>query len=118
MPTPRFDDAYHECIKRLGEFPNIRSITVHFDRHAGQHRGEYGILQDQKFQRKWLRRILHSIQTKTLNIAVRHYQNHFDSKYEVPMFIDNIAKMGSLRMSIKHVQIGVDTGTSYYASLL
>jgi len=48
FPTPLYDPVYHECIKRLSEFDNLRATTVYFDRH-GAFDGK-NILQGRLFQ--------------------------------------------------------------------
>ena len=54
MPPPNFHPIFHECIRRLGEFPNIHNITIHFDRHVSHADYDEDVFQHQDFQRKWL----------------------------------------------------------------
>jgi hypothetical protein len=104
FPRPEFDPIYHECINQLGELPNLRSITIHFDRHANGCRPSFGdVLQDSDFQQQWLKRIFCSVNkgSRATEIAVRHYENTPDLK-EAPLFLESISNVKSLRLSIKH----------------
>jgi hypothetical protein len=120
-PLPKYGTTYHECVKRLGEFPNVRSVVVHFDRHAGFD-GDKDILQDPDFQRLWLRRILNPLNERLSRVSLRHYQNTGDETSEgrtlseikvpaaeprtqTPILKSTLSGLTSLRMSVKHPEI-------------
>jgi hypothetical protein len=88
----------------------MRSLTVHFDRHAGD---EDDIFQKKDFQRRWLRRIIKSTNEHATKLAVRHYENFWKSSSEAPLFIENVANVTSLRMSIKHQETSHNAGPTY-----
>jgi hypothetical protein len=104
FPCPEFDPVYHECINRFGEFPNVRNITIHFDRHANGCRPSYGdVFQDSDFQQQCIKQIFRSVNegSQATELAVRHYEATLDPN-EAPLFLDSHAKVNSLRLSIKH----------------
>lgn len=107
---------YHECIKCIGDFPNVRSVAVHFDRHAGDDHEE-DTLQDPDFQKTWLRRILGPLNGRLTGFAFRHYENTGDKgnspRPETSILMSTISKMTSLRMSVKHRETSNDSGPIY-----
>lgn len=49
-PEPEFNPMYHECVERLGEFLDVRSIILYFDRYASGGHASYGeIFQESAF---------------------------------------------------------------------
>lgn len=117
-PDPKFVSIYHECVERLVEFPNMRSITVHFDRHAsGGHFSRGEIFQESPFQQQWLSKILRSVNHHVTEIAVRHYDNTSEPKNDL-VFRDD-AKVTSLRLSIKHEETNrLSVGPTYRVCIL
>lgn len=122
MPEPEFDPVYNECIERLGEFTNVRNITIHFDRHASGNHSSYGeIFQDSEFQPRWLSRILRSVDAcnHATELAVRHYENTLEPNNEVPLLFESVAKLTSLRLSIKHEETNrLSVGPTYRVCLI
>jgi hypothetical protein len=118
IPELEFDPLYHECVGRLGEFPDVRNITIHFDRHASRGQSSYGkILQDSAFQREWLSQILRSVNHNATELAVRHYKN--SSPPENDLILEDFAKVTSLRLSIKHEETNrLSVGPTYKVYLL
>lgn len=118
-PRPIFDPLYHECIRRLGELPNVRSVSVNFDRHAGEDDDD-DTLQDPDFQRTWLRRILGPLGGRLTGIALRHYENTGDKgtqpRPETPILMKAVSKLTSLRMSVKHRETNGDSGPIHRVS--
>jgi hypothetical protein len=115
-PQPTYHPKYHDCIKQLGLFPNVQSLTVHFDRHAGED-GDDNLFQDPDFQRIWLRRILSPLVGCVNELALRHYENTGDKRAhprsETPELMSTIAGVRSLRMSVKHREASADSGPIY-----
>src|SRR5690242_1810928 len=82
-PLPEFAPIYHECIERLGEFPNLQSITVHKDRHNSNSEP----FQDHNFQGVWLQKILKPIKNRLNDIAVRNYHNIANDEDRIEGFL-------------------------------
>lgn len=94
----------------------MRSVVVHFDRHAGID-GDEDILQGPDFQRLWLRRILSPLDERLSRVSLRHYENTGDETSEdtkipaveprtqTPILKSTLSNLTSLRMSVKHVEI-------------
>jgi hypothetical protein len=104
FPRPEFDPVYHECINRLGEFPNVRNIAIHFDRHANGCRPSYGdVFQDRNFQQQCAKQIFRSFNegSQATELAIRHYEITLDPN-EALLFLNRHVKVNSLRLSIKH----------------
>jgi hypothetical protein len=104
FPRPEFDPVYYECIDRIGEFPKVRNITIHFDRHANGCRPSYGdVFQDSAFQQHFTKQIFRSVNegSRATELAVRHYEATLDLN-EAPLFLYSHAMVNSLRLSIKH----------------
>ena len=104
----------------------MRSVVVHFDRHAGFD-GDEDILQGPDFQRLWLRRILSPLDERLSRVSLRHYENTGDETSEdrtlngtkipaveprtqTPILKSTLSSLTSLRMSVKHVEIGGVSG--------
>jgi hypothetical protein len=99
----------------------VRSVVVHFDRHAGCE-GDEDILQDPDFQRFWLRRILSPLNERLSRVSLRHYENTGDETSEgrtlnetnlptteprtqTPILKSTLSGLTSLRMNVKHPEI-------------
>lgn len=96
----------------------MRNIIVHFDRHASGGHSSYGeIFQDSAFQRQWLSQILRSVNHHATELAVRHYENISLPKND--LILENVAKVTSLRLIIKHEETNwLSVGPTYRVCFL
>ncbi|KAJ4318181.1 hypothetical protein N0V94_004547 [Neodidymelliopsis sp. IMI 364377] len=115
-PRPTYHPVYIECIKRLNNLPNLRALTVHFDRHKGDDYQD-DTLQDPHFQKTWLDRIIRSSNGRVTELAIRHYENPGLKEgmmlHYRPVLMQNTLEVTSLRLSIKHEETSPDSGPVY-----
>jgi hypothetical protein len=120
-PVPNYDPRYHECIRRLKEFPNLRSVIVHFDRHAGEDHAR-DIFQKPDFQKVWLRRILGPLEGRLSSVAFRNYENTGDKgvepRPETSILHSTLTGLKSLRMSVKHREATSFAESQYHVRII
>lgn len=117
-PKPRFHPRYISSIQRIGEFPNICGINIHFDRNAAYDELTE-LFQDYSFQSFWLEEITQVTKETTEHLAVRHLANTQDSRHtyrNMPHFMRQVETASSLRLSVKHGEVHPDSGTLYKVS--
>jgi hypothetical protein len=123
-PEPDFHPRYTDSIQRIGEFPNLCGLTVHFDRHgAGDNDDVFQILY---FQQEKLEEIMRAAQENIRHLAVRHYPNPqdaiesgygvFNEKLYLSRFLRKVAAASSLRLSVTHAEMHPDAGVTYRVS--
>jgi hypothetical protein len=123
-PEPKFHPRYTASIQRIGEFPSLSDLTVHFDRHGAANPDN--VFQHLFFQIERLEGIVRSVQENIRHVAVRHYQNPQDpaeggdnelnKQLYMPQFLSKVAAASSLRLSVKHAEMHPGTGTTYRVS--
>jgi hypothetical protein len=127
-PCCQYEDTYLECTNRLNEFPNVKSATLHFDRHVADAEITLeSILQHGVERRDAINQILRHFDGQLTDLAVRHYENGLhelrdcneeeaekneESKEDVQLLWRNLDKLTSFRMSVTHVEVCADYGSN------
>ncbi|KAF2446101.1 hypothetical protein P171DRAFT_471720 [Karstenula rhodostoma CBS 690.94] len=115
-PRPKFHRRYLSSIQRLGEFPNVCGLTVHFDRHAAEGAWKEDIFQGNDFQHVVLEKIIEAAKESTSHLAVRHLENpqlREGGELDMPRLLLQVASASSLRLSVKHAEMHPGAGTTY-----
>jgi hypothetical protein len=110
-PDDEMDDSWYDCIGRLTEFINLRSVALIFDRHGGSDdTTDYDnddvlqSLHDRVARRDLLFRTL----GQTIkDLSIRHHQEWTGKVDEADTALHNriLSGLHSLRMNIVHEQI-------------
>jgi len=97
---PEFSPVYEECTDRLGEFPNLNAITLHFDRHAGNGDDEE-TFQENNFQKQFQDRIFRSLKKPIDSISIRNFHK-WGIDNSAQKLRSHLVSVKSLRLSIAH----------------
>lgn len=111
-PEPRFHPRYISSIQRIGEFPNVCGINIHFDRNDAYDELTE-LFQDSSFQSFWLEKITQATKETTKHLGVRHLANSRHTYRDLRYFMGQVSTASSLRLSVKHAEVHPDSGTLY-----
>ena len=129
MPAPDMSDGWTEVYNRIPEFPKLNSVSLIFDRHAGDaetSRNEEE-LQGPGARAEWVRKILRLFRNNSIqNLSIRHMQldkwirQEFDTEQMVEDLATDLALkdavlagLEALRMNVVHLQPHGESGTVY-----
>lgn len=84
MPRPEMSDGWMQVYNRIPEFPKLDSVSLVFDRHAGDVEmwGNAEELQGPDERIAWVRKLLRLLGNRIRNLSIRHMQLYKWITYE------------------------------------
>jgi hypothetical protein len=121
MGSDELHRVWEQCFGRLPEFEQLRSITMHFDRHgSGDQDDCYDLLQSAETKRGWVEELFSLMGTQIKDLSLRNFQDNYyaDSKPDKAEALREAVLGGlhSLRVSVVSEQVSGETGSTLKAS--